>query len=189
VNQVRTRIWAGVLALCAFGSYAVLTWLTPEEADLADARLADRDNAVLGVEMRVYDAKGQPNLRLVSPRIQSPRGTELYEVESPRFEVLSPSAGRWHGQAQRGALDTAASRLQLESSVMLDGVRAEQAPVKIRGERLDFDLETRIVTSELPVEVTQNRNRLRGVGLEANLRTDQYRLLSQVEGRYVPVQP
>lgn len=182
----RTRLWIGVLGFAVAGSYALLRWFALPPPDAPPTRLARQDNEVRNVEMRVYDDAGEPNLVLLSPRIASPRRSEEYLIETPRFDVANQDGARWKGSSRLGRLDVGQQLLWLENEVVLDGTRPQREPVTIRSERIQFDLDKRLARSEEAVEIVSTGSRIRGVGLRADLKQSRFVLEKQVEGEYVP---
>jgi LPS export ABC transporter protein LptC len=136
--------------------------------------------------MRIYDAKGQPNLVLISPRITSPRRGDEYLIDSPNFDVVSADGARWKGTSRTGRLDVASNHLWLQDQVVLNGVKPEREPVTIRSERIEFGIDERIASSDEAVEIVSTGSEIKGVGLKADLKEDRFLLRSQVEGEYVP---
>lgn len=182
----RSRALAVVLGLTAIASYGLLRWFAPPESAREAPAQARQDNEIRGVEMRVYDANGAPNLILVSPRIVSPRRSDEYLIETPVFELISDAKGAWHGQSRIGRLDVTRDRLWLEEDVRLRGEREARPPVAISGERMEFRLSEKLALSEEAVEIRQPGSELRGVGMRADLNQDRFVLRSKVEGVYVP---
>lgn len=182
----RTRLWMVVLGVTTLASYGLIRWLAPPAAEPAAQREARQDNEIRNVEMRVYDAAGQPNLVLVSPLITSPRRGDEYLIAAPVFDVLSADGARWNGQSLSGRLDVAKDRLWLQDQVVLHGVKPKREPVTIRSERIEFGIEERLASSNEAVEIVSTGSEIRGVGLRADLKKDHFVLRSQVEGEYVP---
>ncbi|GMU44342.1 MAG: hypothetical protein AMXMBFR25_23280 [Lysobacterales bacterium] len=182
----RTRMWIVVLGAIVAASYALLRWFALPPPEAAAPRQARQDNEVRNVEMRVYDDTGKPNLVLLSPRIASPRRSEEYLIETPRFDVSNQDGARWKGQSRLGRLDVGKQLLWLQEQVVLDGTRPRREPVTIRSERIQFDLDQRLARSEEAVEIVSAGSRIRGVGLRADLKQSRFVLEKQVEGEYVP---
>jgi LPS export ABC transporter protein LptC len=186
VTPERTRLWLLVLAGTSLASYGLLRWFAPAEAPPSPQRTARQDNEIRAVEMRIYDDTGKPNLVLISPRITSPRSSDEYLIELPIFDVVSADGARWNGQSLVGRLDVAKDRLWLEQQVVLKGNKTERDPVTIRSERIEFDIDERLASSDESVEIVSTGSQIRGVGLRADLAKDRFLLRSQVEGEYVP---
>lgn len=182
----RSRFWAVVLLLSTAASYALIRWFTPEPPPPPPTALANQDNEIRRVEMRVYDINGKPNLVLTSPRISSPRRSDEYLIDAPLFDVVSADGARWNGRSVTGRLDVARNRLWLEQQVVLDGSKPERAPVIIRSEHIEFGIDERIASSDDAVEIVSPGSQIKGVGLRADLKQDRFLLRSQVEGEYVP---
>ncbi|MEZ5466885.1 MAG: LPS export ABC transporter periplasmic protein LptC [Lysobacterales bacterium] len=182
----RSRLWAVVLLLTTVASYGLIRWFAPEPPPAPATATARQDNEIRTVEMRVYDEQGKPNLVLISPRISSPRRSDEYLIESPLFDVVSADGARWNGKSLTGRLDVARNRLWLEQQVVLEGTKAERAPVTIRSEHIEFGIDERVASSDDAVEIISPGSEIKGVGLRADLKQDRFLLRSQVEGEYVP---
>jgi LPS export ABC transporter protein LptC len=181
----RTRAVGALLAIAALGSYGLLRYFRPDEAPAPKPEAARQDNEIRGVEMRVFDANGVPNLVLVSPRIASPRRGDEYLIEAPLFDVVSEKGARWKGEARIGRLDIGADTLWLEDDVRLLGTRENRAPATIAGERIEFRMTERVVVSEESVSIRQGDSVVTGQGLRADLTKDRVVLQHDVEGVYV----
>ncbi len=181
----RTRWVAAALALTALASYALLRYFAPDRLAPIKPQAARQDNEIRGVEMRVYDKTGAPNLVLISPRIVSPRRGDEYLIETPLFDVLSEGGARWKGEARVGRLDIGADRLWLEDDVRIVGRRETRPTTTITGERIEFRMTERLVVSDEAVTLAQAQGQISGVGLRADLKNDRVVLQNDVEGVYV----
>ena len=182
----RTRLWLLLLGGTTLASYALLRWFALPPPAPPPARLANQDNEILNVEMRVYDDAGKPNLVLVSPRISSPRRSDEYLIETPLFDVASAEGSRWKGRSKLGRLDVSKDMLWLQEDVVLDGTRPKREPVTIRSQRIEFAIDEKLASSDEAVEIVSTGSEIRGVGLRADLDKDRFVLLKQVEAEYVP---
>ena len=181
----RTRALAVVLGVAALASYGLLRFFAPDDNPPPKPEAARQDNEIRGVEMRVFDKTGAPNLVLVSPRIVSPKRGDEYLIETPLFDVVSDGGARWKGEARIGRRDIGADRLWLEDDVRLVGQRPSRPSATITGQRIEFQMTERVVLSEEPVAISQGDSRVTGVGLRADLTRDRVVLQNDVEGVYV----
>ena len=174
-----------VLLLAIFGG-ALLWWTWPRQAlpylsiDWKSG-VQRGDQAASDVVLREYDAQGA--LRLLA-RAQTayhlPAGNRTYlnDLSVQRFR----SQGNFSLQAQHGLLQNGDQEL-----VVWGQVFATLAPDStLHTDKLQYDPKTGILVTSSPVYLTHGRSRLRGTGLWASIKQEQFQLQSGVQGVYEP---
>ena len=139
------------------------------------------DQAASDVVLRQYDAQGALELLArAKGAYHLPQGnrTVLSGLSLERFRPQ----GNLTLQAQHGLLRNGDQELLAWGDVL-----ATLAPNStLRTEKLRYDPKTGVIESQDPVFLTHGPSTLQGVGLWASVKTEQFRLLSQVRGIYVP---
>ncbi len=143
----------------------------------SDYVLRDFDLMVLGKD-------GTESLRVQAPELQR-REDESMDLVQPVF--LAPAEpGPWKLSAERGWISPDGELLRLEGNVAGDSDPASATPTTFRTASLELLPSQDLARTAQPVQLTQPGITQTGTGMEANLKTRQYRLLSQVRTRYEP---
>lgn len=148
-----------------------------------DAR--DPGYSATDAEIIQTGADGQTRYRLQAARIeQNPVSLET-RIEDLRIETRTGNANVWRVSAPRGVLSRDSRQIKLEGGVALAGSTADAAgPLQMRTETLQYDLESARVRTNGEVRLTMQGQELSATGLDANLRTRQVQLRSDVQGRF-----
>ena len=160
-----------------------------ERPTLAAATAETRDPGYSASDAEIIQTgtDGAPRYRLRAAHIeQDPRTLEV-GLRTLTLETRDRDAARWQVEAPRGTLSGDAERLRLEGGVRLQGGDARDADLlRIATPTLDYDLRELQARAAGEVRITLQGHVLEGNGLEANLRTRQVRLNSNVHGRFTP---
>jgi lipopolysaccharide export system protein LptC len=188
--------WQGVRRnLAAAAILAVLVLVTRWFADLGrEPDAAERfigpprsDYTLEAFTLTVLGDEGTLSFRGEAPRMTRHPWLGHLDVETPDFELHTRDGALWRAGAERARISAAADELRL-----IDDARiAREAgpgvqPLALTSVELVARPKEDRVTSSHPVEVTMPGSILRGVGLEADLATERFSLLSEVEARYEP---
>lgn len=188
--------WQGVRRnLAAAAILAVLVLVTRWFADLGrEPDAAERfigpprsDYTLEAFTLTVLGDEGTLSFRGEAPRMTRHPWLGHLDVETPDFELHTRDGALWRAGAERARISAAADELRL-----IDDARIEREagpdvqPLALTSVELVARPKEDRVTSSHPVEVTMPGSILRGVGLEADLATERFSLLSEVEARYEP---
>lgn len=152
---------------------------TPAQAggQRSDYVLRDFDLVVLGKD-------GSESVRVQAPELQR-REDESMDVREPVF--LAPAEpGPWRLSAERGWISADGELLRLDGNVTGDSDPASPTPTSFRTTSMDLLPSQDLARTDQQVQLSQPGIVQTGTGMEANLETRQYRLLSQVRTRYEP---
>jgi len=168
----------GLLAACDRGA---------ADGARGEREAADPGYSASDAEILQTGADGLPRYRLQARHIeQDPRSLEVALVDI-RLETREGDAARWQVTAPTGRLSGDSRLLVLEGGVTLEGGAAPDAePLRLRTASLQYDLATARLRAAGPVQMTMRNHVLAGTGLDANLRTRQVRLQTDVHGRFTP---
>jgi len=181
------RHWSEVLAPFFLLLLAALVWWTwPRQAmELPSVdwqgQIHRGDQSATQVVLRQYDAAG-------------------------RLELLATAASAYHEPRQNETFlnDVHVRRFRTDGDLLLSGEHALvhdgnrdltlwgnvqgllQPDATLRTQKLHYDPGSGIIRTADPVFLTYGRSKLQGVGLWASVKTQEVRLLHDVEGIYVP---
>jgi lipopolysaccharide export system protein LptC len=130
-------------------------------------------------------ADGEPRYRLRAGRIeQNPLSLET-RIENLDLETRTGETTTWRVVAPRGTLSRDSRRIDLEGGVALEGGTAGAAePLRLDAKTLQYDLDTARIRTNGEVRLTMQGHALSATGLDANLRTRQVQLRTDVQGRF-----
>ncbi len=130
---------------------------------------------------------GRPTYVLHAELIrQRPREGRI-DLEKVQMSVRDTQDNHWTLQADSGRIFQDTSRVELAGDVRVSGLLADQPdPAEIFTQRLAFDTQTEIVSTDAPVTLTWSGRELRGTGLVASLKEGRVRLESDVHGLFTP---
>jgi LPS export ABC transporter protein LptC len=132
-------------------------------------------------------ADGKPRYILRAGLIRQDPATGSVALEAVDMTVSQPQDPPWRVRSAQGRLPQDARSVVLEGSVLLEGEAAPgQGTLRIRTERLDYDLTAGRVTVPDAVRLEMAGRTLEAVGLEADLNRREAQLLSKVHGRFQP---
>lgn len=185
-----------VFRLVAAAMIAVAGWWALDEGDperALDTELLERDRRpdyfVANFVLDATDETGVATYRLRSERMTHFMDEDLWLLEAPWLTMFTETGEPWHLRAKRGRAWDAITQALLEGEVT---IRREEGP---------DNLEANVDTSEVyarPAEhyaetaqfavYYREGTRISGVGAEAYLDRDLFKLLSEVEAFHVPAQ-
>lgn len=148
---------------------------------------ADPGYSARGAEIIETGADGLPTYRLRAAAIQQDPATGSVSLQQVDMTVSRPGESPWRVQARQGRLPRDARAVALEGGVLLEGEAAPgQGALRIRTERLDYDLAAGRVTVPETVRLEMAGRTLEAVGLVADLNRREAQLSSKVHGRFTP---
>ncbi|KAF1704874.1 LPS export ABC transporter periplasmic protein LptC [Pseudoxanthomonas suwonensis] len=178
------RTLLGIALLVAAVATGWSAWKMRSQDAPASAS-GDRSDYVLrDFELVVLGKDGVESVRVQSPELRR-REDESMDVEQPVF--LAPAEpGPWRLTSDRGWISADGELLRLDGNVAGDADPASPTPGTFRTDSLEFLPSQDLARTDREVRLTRPGLVQTGTGMEANLKTRQYRLLSQVRTRYEP---
>lgn len=130
---------------------------------------------------------GQPRYRLRASRIeQDPLSLDI-RIEQPVMRFETAGGTGWQVSAKQGRLPAGAERLRLDGEVTLQGTTIPgKSPIRLRTDQLDYDLLGERAVARGAVTMDIEGHLLEARGLEADLRNQRARLLSDIHGHFSP---
>ncbi len=183
-----------VFRLVAAAVIAVAGWWILDEQEpepTLDTELLDRerrpDYFVEDFILDVTNDAGVATYRLRSPRMTHFMDEDLWLLDTPWLTLYPETGEPWHLRAEQGRAWDAVTQALLEGEVT---IRRDQGP-----DNLEANVDTSNVyarpadqyaeTEEFAVYYREG-TRISGIGAEAYLDRDLFKLLSEVEALYVP---
>ncbi|WP_434027526.1 LPS export ABC transporter periplasmic protein LptC [[Pseudomonas] boreopolis] len=183
--------WRGVLGWVLLAAAILSGWSAWRQRDRALAGDADDNGAdyvLRDFEMTALDKDtGKVALVLRAPEMHRDRADEISHITTPLFLIPDNNDQEWTLRAKTGWLSPSGDELRLREDVMGDSpTTGNVPPTTLRTESLDVFPKRNLAKTAEPVTMTRPGIIQRGVGFEADLKTRQYQLLSQVKTRYEP---
>ncbi len=182
--------WRTVLGLVLAAAALASGWSAWQQRQSAHAVDPDsqRPDYVLGdFEIVTLGKDGKESATLRAPAMERNPGDDSSDITRPVF-LLPDSAGRhWQLKADTGWISAKGEELRLRGNVSGDSPRDDQTPVTtFRTDALDVFPDRDLARTDARVTMTRPGLHQVGLGFQANLKSGQYSLLSQVKTRYEP---
>ncbi|KAF1690344.1 LPS export ABC transporter periplasmic protein LptC [Pseudoxanthomonas taiwanensis] len=179
------RVALGVVLLVAAVVSGWSAWRMRDRAAPTAAAAERSDYVLRDFELVVLDREGSESVRLRAPVLQRSRQDESLDIGQPLF-LVPGEPGPWRLRADRAWVSPDGELARLEGNVEGDSDPAAPAPTAFRTTRLELVPGQNLARTDQPVRLTQPGIIQTATGLQADLRTGRYRLLSQVKTRYEP---
>ncbi len=154
----------------------------PEAAEQGrtDFTLGDFEIVTLGKD-------GKETAALRAPAMERDRASQTSTITEPLFLLPDTEGRHWQLRADTGWVSAKGEELRLRGNVAGDSPRDSDTPTTtFRTTTLDVFPEQDLARTAERVTMTRPGLHQTGVGFQANLKTRQYSLLSQVKTRYEP---
>lgn len=148
---------------------------------------ARSDYVARDFEIITLDKQGQESMTLRAPQMERARADQTLSIVTPLFLLPDASGQHWQMRGDTGWVSADGDELRLRGNVAGDSPKVPSIPpTTFRTQSLDVFPRTNLARTAAPVTMTRPGIMQTGVGFEANLKTQQYKLLSQVKTRYEP---
>ncbi len=172
------------LAVAALG---LVVWnMRPEKSQKTNQALKS-DYRLVDFTMMAFNDKGEEAFSLSAPLLErDPEGKSL-TISKPAFTFPGDDDGRWAANAGSAWVSDKAREVQLRQQVKIIGPLSPKGlRTEFNAERLSvFPKENRIHSEEW-VTITHGTTILKGLGLEADMKTRRVQLLAKVQAHYAP---
>lgn len=191
-SDVLSRPWVRTLALVI--SIAVLIsllWQSDERIAPLEAESlrgpTEPDGFVINGQYRSFDASGQLNTMISSPRIEQFEATKLATMVAPDATLLDKNTGTpWQLTADSGTFHEEKNLVELQGNVIVTRQLSEGHQGTLETEQLTLDNDKRTVYTDAPVTMTDGRSTTQATGMTAWIDDRILELKSQVIGLYEP---
>jgi LPS export ABC transporter protein LptC len=177
---------AALLALIV--GLVVLTAPQPESVARAATGQPLHDPGYSAVQARLVQtgADGLPIYTLDAAEIQQQPDRGVVELQQVRLGFRDADGNQWTARAAHGELAQGSGVVQLQGDVHVNGtLPGTGEPTEITSERLAFDTDAQIVTTQTPVTIVMSGRELQARGLVANLKERHVHLESAVHGSFL----
>lgn len=130
---------------------------------------------------------GKESMTLRAPEMHRNRADQTSDITTPVFLLPDNANQPWTLRAKTGWVSPKGDELRLRGSVEGDSpTTGNTPPTTFRTESLDVFPQQNLAKTAAPVSMSRPGIMQSGVGFEADLKSRQYKLLSQVKTRYEP---
>ncbi|MDQ3228717.1 MAG: LPS export ABC transporter periplasmic protein LptC [Pseudomonadota bacterium] len=191
--------WRGILTivlLIAAGLSGWAVWKQSDQRGPASTPAARSDYVLNDFQIITLDSQGKEAFTLRAPRLDRNPNDKTMTLVTPLF--LFPVEGGpveggpdqkgeyWETRSQTGWVSAEADEVRLRGEVNVLGPAPDR--VRMLTEQLNVFPEDKRATSPVLVTVTQPGSTMRGLGMQVDMTSKRYALLSQVQTRYDPSQ-
>lgn len=162
---------ATYLPLLLMALLALATWWlvknTPGvlQAPSRDAARQEPDYAMKRFMVQRFEPDGRLRVRLEGNELRHYPAGDRIEIDRVQVHAVAPDGRVTLATAQHAVSNGEAQQLELRGGVEVTGADATGAPVVIRSEFLQAELQRHVVSTDRPVQVQQGRNVVRAAGL------------------------
>lgn len=136
--------------------------------------------------IRQYDETGALSRMIVGDQMTRETDSGVSQLQNPSATIYEEAQPAWKLTSQTGTINADQTEMTL-----LEGVMVVQQPteeLELQTEQLDINLVDQTASSEEKVVIMHTSGRQEGVGMTAELKKNELRLLSQVKGNYAQPQ-
>ncbi|WP_394130295.1 LPS export ABC transporter periplasmic protein LptC [Shewanella maritima] len=135
----------------------------------------------------MFNEQGYIESKVTATHMEHFESTNLTHFTDPVY-LIFPENGeaQWRLSATKGQLDKENSEVTLFDDVLIDAIDIDEPLQSLRTKDMTLNLTTMIGTSQERVNIKGKGFIIDGLGLHADLNTQELTLLSQVEGIYEP---
>lgn len=192
--NARQGLVAVLLAALALGS-GWLLWLLRDPRPAQELTGPPRsDYQLIDFSLVVLDELGRESFAATGPRLARHPFAGTIEVSEPLMTLPERRVeegrepGQWVARARSAWVSADAEELRLLREVQVDAPPGARGPAMLLSERLDLFPKAREMRSDVAVTARGPGFILEGIGLEAELDSQRFRLLDEVRARYAPPQ-
>ena len=184
--------WRGILTIVLLIAAALSGWAVWKQSDQqgSDRTPAARSDYVLNdFQIITLDSQGKEAFTLRAPRLDRNPNDKTMTLVTPLFLFPvegGPDKGRayWETRSQSGWVSATGDEVRLRGEVNVLGPAPDQ--VRMVTEQLNVFPDAKRAHSTVLVTVTQPGSTMRGLGMQVDMTSKRYALLSQVQTRYDP---
>jgi len=180
----------GLISFSLFIVIAVIVWWSVTEDFSASHQLQQAsDKPYVDIfmnefELTAMDSSGTPGYILRGLYLQQFNNSDDTEITQPVFHLLQKNA-QWIISADNAILNNKKQTIQLSDNVLMQQQNTEPA-VNIRTQSLLVHTQTQIVQTQVAVDITQGRSRIKSNGMIFNNITNELELSPNVKSVLFP---
>lgn len=182
--------WRGVLTLVLLAGAILSAWSVWHGRggrEVGKPSAGRSDYVLHQFELVALDKlTGKESFTLRAPTLQRNPGNRTISLATPLFLIPDHDGHYWNVRSLTGWISADGNEVRLHGDVRATSPVEAGTPVTMNTGQLNVFPDTNRAATRDIVTITQPGSILRGRGLEANLASKQYELLSEVRSRYVP---
>lgn len=179
--------WRGVLMLVLAAAAIVSGWSVwkgHRPVEPGPSQSARSDYVLQDFQIVTLNAQGGEAFTLQAPLLARSSTDRSMTLQTPTFQFPDRSGGYWKVRSREGWVSAKADEVRLTGDVVADPPPGGSRQMRMTTQRLNvFPNEDRASSAEV-VTFTDRASIIRGRGLEVDLRSKRYRLLSEVRSQY-----
>lgn len=180
----RNLVIFGILAVAALVTGVLARFAQEPAATSVDRGPSSEGYYLLGAVMHGTDDDGRVYYRIRADRVEQQADDENFVLERMRVEYTPESGVHWNISASRGLADANRNSLSLQEDVRLVYVPdADQEQMVFETENLLVYTDEFLATTDQGVMMRKGQSEFTATGLELNLKTDFWKLGSNVSIR------
>jgi len=185
---MNNRLALGIGLFLAATSSAWWAWNNREPPQTQLIQATDTDYRLEDFEIVVLDKQGHESATLRAPFLERKRDSQLSHITQPLFLLPNSHSAHWQLRADNGQLSAKGEELYLHGNVVAHSPPDHQTPpTALRTSTLTVLTQTHLASTDQFVTLTRANLHQTGIGFEANLKSRNYTLHSQVKTRYGPI--
>ncbi|AKC78957.1 hypothetical protein XB05_09585 [Xanthomonas arboricola] len=183
--------WRTTLGVALFAAAVISGWSAWQQRARPVAAATDdsrADYVLRDFELIALDKEtGKESMTLRAPEMHRNRADRTSEVTTPVFLLPDNTNQPWTLRSKTGWISPTGDELRLSGDVEGDSpTGGATPPTTFRTQSLDVFPKQNLAKTAAPVSMSRPGIMQSGVGFEADLKSRQYKLLSQVKTRYEP---
>lgn len=181
--------WRGVITVVLLFAAAITGWSVWRQRDKPDsgrAATARSDYVLNDFEIVTLNSRGTEAFTLRAPRLDRNPDDKTMTLVTPLFLFPDRDGAYWQTRSQTGWVSANGDEVRLRGAVKLDSPPPSTRRVVMTTEQLNVFPDARRATSAVLVTVTQPGSTMRGRGMQVDMASKRYELMSQVRTRYDP---
>ncbi len=142
------------------------------------------DYVLSGFELRTYTVDGQLSALLQAPSLNQAAVSLMGDIQEPRLSIPGDGESSVALSSNKATLSSDRNKIKFNGAVFLQHASVPGGLTTVTTDGLIFDIATHTAHTEDQVKIVRQGMQLTGIGMDADIKSQQYRLLSKVEGIY-----
>lgn len=185
INRSRLRLGLSLLLLTPLLIY--WAWDKPPAGPAdsnTDSPQRGVDYFMQGVTLRDFSATGQLQHTLTASTLSHRPAQAGFTLTNPHLDSLTKQGRRITLSSQTGFVSDDQMKAHLHGDVQLQMPTQDNRMRRLKSEQLDLDQQSGIISSPLPVTLTEPGNQLSSTGIIINYNQQTTELLANVKGLF-----
>jgi len=183
------RIFAALVFIVVIGGTIVFGGQQNEVTTpvITEEPLRDPGYAARNAQIVQTGPDGHPLYTVDADVIRQQPNDDTVQLEQATLGFYDKSGSLWTARGARGEVGQDTRQVELSGDVHVTGTpEGARQPAEIATNLLDFDTNSKIVTTQDPVTLTWSGQEIKGTGMRATLNDGRVQLESAVHGTAVP---